>query len=566
MPIDLPTEFTESYLIYQKYPRYIAASSTYGPALWGFRERLNRKKAKLFIQDAGDIVVPVREIQKRNGAFTVSKCNILSEEKLKEWLGDTYERDPNNPAKFVGALATKADPNCRFIFLITDSALAPLELTRDCLLRILTYHQVMPNYIDFLLVYGAQEEDRELRFSGFRTRTTFVNPEPGHIIPDLGRSGRQHEMCYNLKAVAPREAGKTQLIQNRWKIRQAAIYHRFDLGTGSLLWIIADPREAVKGVIGEILPEGTAPRDFQFGTVAEAFSASLDTHILLAQWASDEWRWHIQSLEETIDNMTRPALLFDDGNQYQPRVLPRAVTRVQEYEDKVNEAVMVMESNINILTSLRSSYKTLVEDPEFPAADQGACQKAFKRFTTRMDEFIFDLRTQTDRGKVLSKLAADRKAIVLGQTQMQAATKQEKLAESMWQFAERGQKEAIAMRTVTIITLLYLPPTFVSTFFSTDVIKYQDNGTDQVFFSRNAMISFLYVTIPLWAVTLVVVVFYYKWESWRREQRARGLLSQDPDVFEYWEKYSRSSGNSGSQKMPNSFIGHILGKGQKQAP
>ncbi|KAI0402284.1 hypothetical protein F4802DRAFT_576572 [Xylaria palmicola] len=436
-------------------------------------------------------------------------------------------------------------------------------MTRDCLLRILSYHQVMPTYIDFLLVYGAEEEDRELRYNAFRTRTTFINPEPGNIIPDLNRSGRQHEICYNLKAVAPKDPTKSQFVKNRWRIRQSAVYHRLDLGTGSALWIIADPREAVKKVIGEVLPEGPVPRGFHFNTFSESFGSSLDTHLSLAQWASDEWRWHLQSLEETIDNLTRPALLFDDTNRLQPRIRPRAVTRVQEYEDKVSEAVMVMESNIKIMGCLLSSYTSLVSDPDFPAAEVAPCQKALKRFSALMNEFIYDLQTQVDRGKILSKIAQDRKNIVIQQAQMHTAARQERLADSMWQFAERGQKEAIAMRTVTIITLLYLPPTFVSTFFSTDVVKYQDNGKDQVYFSQNALGSFLYVTIPLWVLTLLVVTIYYKYESWRREQRARGLLSRDPDVAEYWERHSDGRANTDDQVIPRSFVQHIFGKEPK---
>jgi hypothetical protein len=116
MPIDLPTEFSESYLIFQKYPRFIVSSAAYGPALWGLRDRLNRKKSILFTENPRDIIIPVREIEKNSqGRFEISKRNILCEQKLKEWLGDTYERDTNNPAKVVGALATRPDPQCRFM-------------------------------------------------------------------------------------------------------------------------------------------------------------------------------------------------------------------------------------------------------------------------------------------------------------------------------------------------------------------------------------------------------------------------------------------------------------------
>ncbi|KAI0104319.1 hypothetical protein GGR51DRAFT_549558 [Nemania sp. FL0031] len=563
MTIDLPTDFSESYLKFKKYPHFLVSSAAYGPALWSLRDRLNRKKTTLFTETPEDLVIPVREIQSNGqGHFEISKLNLLSEQKLKTWLGDTYISDPNDPAKFTGALATRPDPQCRFIFLIVDSPLAPLEMTRDCLLRVLTYHQVMPTYIDLLLVYGAEEKDRELRYGAFRTRTTFIDPEPGNVIPDLKRSGRQHEICYSLKAVTLKDP-TNQRPGHRWRIRQSAIYHRLDLGTASALWIIADPREAVKKVIGEILPEGLVPRGFSFDSFSGSFNSSLETHLVLAHWASDEWRWYLRTLEETIDNLTRPALLFDYSDQLQPRIRPLAALRVQEYEEQIMEAVMVMESNIKIMESILSSYKTLVEDPDFPSGEVALCRKSLKMFSMRMDEFIYDLQMQVDRGKILSQITKDRKNIVLQQAQMHTAAKQERLADSMWQFAERGQKEAIAMRTVTIITLVYLPPTFVSTFFSTDVIKYSDNGEDQVYFSQNALNGFLYVTIPLWIITLLVVTIYYKWESWRRGQLARGFLSHDPDVVESW---ARTTANTDDHAKLRSFIQHIFSKEPKSSP
>lgn len=116
MALTIPTDFSDSYLMFQKYPHFIVSSAAYGPTLCSFRDRLNRKKGKLFTENPTDVVIPVREIQKgAQGRFEVSKRNLLSEQKLKEWLGDTYERDNNNPAKFVGALATRPDPRCRFM-------------------------------------------------------------------------------------------------------------------------------------------------------------------------------------------------------------------------------------------------------------------------------------------------------------------------------------------------------------------------------------------------------------------------------------------------------------------
>lgn len=94
-----------------------------------------------------------------------------------------------------------------------------------------------------------------------------------------------------------------------------------------------------------------------------------------------------------------------------------------------------------------------------------------------------------------------------------------------------AQREAIAMRIITVVTLIYLPATFVSvsvkdflihwillitpkTFFSTDIVKYQDqnsgngNNTSSTSFmgsfSKIALERWLQVTIPLTFLTLVI--------------------------------------------------------------
>lgn len=188
-----------------------------------------------------------------------------------------------------------------------------------------------------------------------------------------------------------------------------------------------------------------------------------------------------------------------------------------------------MESNVNNLNSLANSYSSLVADSQFPGDGQAACKSAVQQFTTHIHELTYDLSMQIARAKVLSKVAGDRKNIVIQQLQIQAALKQEALASSMWEFSEKGQKEAIAMRVVTVITLIYLPPTFVSTLFSTDIIKYQDNGR----FSKEALGSFLYVTLPLSFLTTVIAVVFYRRESRKRGRHAHQLIEQYPEVKEH---------------------------------
>lgn len=106
---------------------------------------------------------------------------------------------------------------------------------------------------------------------------------------------------------------------------------------------------------------------------------------------------------------------------------------------------------------------------------------------------------------------------------------------SMFNFAAKAQKEAIAVRIITVVTLLYLPATFVSvgvaliaslpsfdifqTFFSTDVVKYQSqtgtsndtvlNQPNSTSFSSLAMERWLEVTLPLTVLTLGAAIYFF---------------------------------------------------------
>jgi hypothetical protein len=82
-------------------------------------------------------------------------------------------------------------------------------------------------------------------------------------------------------------------------------------------------------------------------------------------------------------------------------------------------------------------------------------------------------------------------------------------AERMERLNQNMKQEAVVVRIITLVTLLYLPATFVSTFFSTDIIKYDEdpNGT----FSHSAMNRWLQITLPLTFITLSVAWLAKTW-------------------------------------------------------
>uniref|UniRef100_L2FL98 CorA-like transporter domain-containing protein n=1 Tax=Colletotrichum fructicola (strain Nara gc5) TaxID=1213859 RepID=L2FL98_COLFN len=273
---------------------------------------------------------------------------------------------------------------------------------------------------------------------------------------------------------------------------------------------------------------------FIFTSVEQGFKSSLDIHLALARWATSEWRWHVRYLEEKAE---QPALTIALKEKRHIETLdPGLLSEMQRWEEKANENIMVMESNVKIMTLLQRFYKELVNDEDFPRNQRRPGRQAVKNFAFQLDEIICDTRMQIDRGKILVKILADRKAVLtfnstnklIQHLQTQTALAAEKLAASMYEQANRSAIETIAVRIVTIVTLIYLPATFSSTLFSTDIIKYQEGES----FSSLALYRFLQVTIPLMVLTFLGAGAWF-WVEWtKRDRESQELKDQYPDSFQ----------------------------------
>ena len=211
----------------------------------------------------------------------------------------------------------------------------------------------------------------------------------------------------------------------------------------------------------------------------------------------------------------------------------------QGYSEKTNQAIMVLETNIDIFTALRGYYEGLLEHTDFPP--KGACRPNILTFVAQIKDMAYDMRMQVSRAKLLRQTVADRKSIVsflplldrnvqleLISTKIsqhleeQTAEVMEDLTTSMYNMGLLAQREAIAMKIVTVVTLLYLPATFVSTFFSTDIVKYQNPNNNSTssgsYFSSLALQRWLEVTLPLTLITLTVAAYFLRRSIKRMKQ------------------------------------------------
>jgi hypothetical protein len=296
--------------------------------------------------------------------------------------------------------------------------------------RILSYHQVMPGYLDFISVFGSQTKPRDLRFSGFREQTLLSTPPRGLVAPELGRSGRQFQLCYNVKSVFCLSSTDTPLQKKEWSIRQAAIHHQFDVVEGTTLWIMTKGNLDFKNRVQDMTGRNGRPEDRAFGTTEECFKSSLAIHLMCCHWSTEEWRWYIQWLEDVIDEdvsaspgisswiegltsatQTEIAVVESRGKEFsRHEYTPDDLLAVQRYEDKTNEATMILAANIDVITALRKYYEGLMTHKDFLLKKE--CEENVLAFSTQLNYMIYDLNMQISRAKLLVKITEDRKSIV----------------------------------------------------------------------------------------------------------------------------------------------------------
>ena len=169
---------------------------------------------------------------------------------------------------------------------------------------VLTYHQVLPSFLDFLFPFGNQQYAQDFHFSGFKFEDRVSDIDSGLSIPQLGWSGRDFQLCYNLKSI---ETSKGQ-PEWPWSVRQSALYHSFDVETGRANWIIIKGDQLLKKRIMSATGFQGVPKTSNFDTVDRAFASTLAIHVLICEWSRENWRWYINFLEETLQAISRPTL------------------------------------------------------------------------------------------------------------------------------------------------------------------------------------------------------------------------------------------------------------------
>ena len=160
--------------------------------------------------------------------------------------------------------------------------------------------------------------------------------------------------------------------------------------------------------------------------------------------------------------------------------------KIQHIEEKAHEALLILKMNISIICQLKQYYDTIIKSKHFPQEVVQLCQDDLEQFELRVNGVLNDMQMQVLRLETLLRLLGDRKTLVsqINQSVQNARLKHDQLqsileyhnteinklstknmismTEDMNDIARKTKIETVSMKVITVVTLFFLPGTFIS--------------------------------------------------------------------------------------------------------
>ena len=160
--------------------------------------------------------------------------------------------------------------------------------------------------------------------------------------------------------------------------------------------------------------------------------------------------------------------------------------KVHKIAEKANQALLVLRHNKTVLAQLRHYYKSISKRKGFPKQLADSCNDAIEDFQVSVEGLGNDMESQILRLETLLRLLEDRKTLVkqvlqiresmeLRQNQLHSIldyqnTQTNKrssksmviMTEDMNDIARKTKIETVSMKVITLVTLFFLPGTFIS--------------------------------------------------------------------------------------------------------
>ena len=302
--------------------------------------------------------------------------------------------------------------------------------------RILSYHQVMPSFLDFVFSFGEQHRAKDFYFCGFRSESRMNGSGALLRMPAKHRSGRELRCCYSLRSV------ETSTSQSHWpwSIRQCAVYHSYDVESEVATWIVVKANKLFKSRVKALRKESLTRTTESPELETSKLQDSLEVHLLIASWSAENWRWYINFLEGRLQQISNSKLTESMDYTSARRELAAfkhrktgtwSPTKENEYDEeedestsfqqlqkvhfldeKANEALLIVEADLDVLLNVHKFYGEASKDLRNDRRPGDCRHGEVAAFQSQLSLIRSELSTHKQRLQALLRLLEGRKSLV----------------------------------------------------------------------------------------------------------------------------------------------------------
>ncbi|KAK3366203.1 hypothetical protein B0T24DRAFT_670308 [Lasiosphaeria ovina] len=431
----------------------------------------------------------------------------------------------------------RQDPVCRFIFINTVDPVnrTRLAITEEMLLKILTYHQVGPAFLNYISHSGLDSltGHSDLYLGGFRHLKSFSNSsDPRLDVKMLGRSGFHYQLAFDFKSVFASSAGTlasdgifvldsgdglTEIVEAKhsnlteWQLDTTAIHHHFDIVYGKSLWVIARaPQEKatwtdISGMEKKPFPISITSNS----AVEERFNANLTVLPWLGEGSLSEFGFYINEIDVNLQILTSQAYTGDTKEESVESILLR--TRIlNQHIESLDRCAAALESNHRVFSAILDFYcKQLFKDKKLQALKLPWLQGEGR---AKVDEGIIEF--EAKMGYICSIITdmlqrtATLKQMGTRRDNMLQQLLQNRNDATMRQLAHVTKKDSTTIIVFSTITLILLPMSVVSTVLSAGIVKFEEGSSYAGTWSVPATVWWAVATVLITTVVGVGAKFW----------------------------------------------------------
>ncbi|KAI9766199.1 MAG: hypothetical protein M1839_005015 [Geoglossum umbratile] len=390
--------------------------------------------------------------------------------------------------KELGEHIHNSNPDVRIISIISDRTDKPLRITKSSAKAIFDRYTIGPEISDIFCSFGRKPRKSEAGLGSMKAKYT---------------ADGSCDMQYLLGYIE-----ETDRPGDKWVMRLVGVFHRFVPNGPGSLWIFlhAYPNTRVMERVKASIPDRSL-RQQHWSFI----------HSLVLSTCLENWRWYLRSLNDEFEEISNLMLTHEfssSKNLGDPLVKdPLSVlTPLRFLGDKALSLATQLRSSIATVRKLREASKTLHNQGDFAGSDT-----VFQRICDETINCEIELEGHLEDVKLLQERARETLGLVSLALNLQNQAMVVNINQGILSLTQDTVDDSATVRVVTIVTLIYVPASFVSSILGMNLFAFQGPSGGGFTVSRQFWV-FIALTVPLMILT---VGSWYLFTNKRKKEKER---------------------------------------------